>query len=60
MDIHSIIADPEFVDPERGDFRLRPSSPAGKIGFKPIDLSEAGPQRAFPRPPDLAPCAELK
>ena len=38
----SIVADPKFVDPERGDFRLQPDSPAVKIGFKPFDYSRAG------------------
>ena len=31
-----------FVDPANGDFRLRPDSPALKLGFVPIDLSKIG------------------
>lgn len=42
FDTHSIIADPLFVDPENDDFSLRPESPAFKLGFKPIDLSNVG------------------
>jgi len=41
-DVHSIVADPLFVDPERGDFRLKPGSPALKLGFQPIDTSGVG------------------
>jgi len=41
-DINSIIADPMFVDAENYDFRLKPNSPALKIGFKPFDYSKAG------------------
>ena len=41
-DQHSIIADPMFVDAENYDFRLKPGSPALKIGFKPFDYSKAG------------------
>ena len=43
-DKDSLIADPLFVDPEQGDFRLRPGSPAAKIGFEPWDLSDVGPR----------------
>jgi hypothetical protein len=43
-DVHSLIADPLFVDPQHGDFRLKPNSPALKIGFKPIDTSTVGRQ----------------
>ena len=42
FDMHSIIADPLFVDPENDDYSLRPDSPAFKLGFKPIDLSRVG------------------
>ena len=44
LDLHSIIADPLFVDPENGDFTLKPESPLKKLGFRPIDLSQVGPR----------------
>ncbi len=42
QDAHSIVADPLFVDPTHGDFTLKPNSPAAKISFAPIDLSQVG------------------
>lgn len=42
LDANSIVADPMFVDPEHGDFRLKPESPALKLGFRSIDLSTVG------------------
>jgi len=67
FDRNSIIADPLFVAPKTFDFRLRPESPALKIGFEPIDAREIGlrgpadlvalaqsirrPPTVFPSPP---------
>lgn len=41
-DQHSLIADPGFVNAKKLDFRLKPSSPAFKLGFQPIDVSKVG------------------
>lgn len=58
MDTHSIVSDPLFVDPDRGDYRLRPESPAFKLGFQPIPIEKMGcypdPLRAS-WPPTAAP-----
>ncbi|MBI3922301.1 MAG: right-handed parallel beta-helix repeat-containing protein, partial [Armatimonadetes bacterium] len=71
VDEHAVIADPLFVDPKNGDFRLKPDSPALKLGFQPIDVSQAGlygasswtnlpktikrPPTAFPARPEVKP-----
>jgi hypothetical protein len=41
-DHESLVADPLFVGPQKGAFRLRTNSPAFKLGFRPIDLSQVG------------------
>jgi len=43
MDRHSVVADPLFVDPARDDYRLKPESPALRLGFKPIPADRIGP-----------------
>jgi len=42
VDMHSLATNPLFVDAENGDFRLKPESPALKLGFVPIDFSKVG------------------
>ena len=39
MDKNSLIADPLFIAPEKGDFRLKPNSPALKLRFKPLTVA---------------------
>ncbi|MBR2695195.1 MAG: right-handed parallel beta-helix repeat-containing protein [Thermoguttaceae bacterium] len=41
-DPHGIVADPLFVDPASGDYRLSPSSPAWDIGFEPFTFDNIG------------------
>ncbi|MDP2899098.1 MAG: right-handed parallel beta-helix repeat-containing protein [bacterium] len=58
QDKNSVIADPLFVDPEKGDFRLRPGSPAAQISFEPWDFSAVGP-RPHPAASKQKPVAAL-
>ena len=48
--IGDVVADPLFVDAKNGDFRLKPDSPALKLGFKEWEASLAGPR------PETATC----
>jgi hypothetical protein len=47
--VHSLFIDPMFVAPAKGDFRLRPQSPALRFGFHPPDLREVGVRKKFAR-----------
>ena len=42
FDRHSVLADPLFVDPGNGDYRVRPESPALALGFRNFDVTRAG------------------
>ncbi len=53
-DLHSVVADPLFVDPQHGDFTLKPGSPAIALGFKPIDVSQVGRTVAGKRQPETS------
>lgn len=54
-DVHSVIADPKFVDPAKDDYRLQDDSPALKLGFKPFDATRAGRLKSATRRTDLPP-----
>jgi hypothetical protein len=42
VDAHSFASDPMFMNPEKGDFRFKPGSPALKMDIIPLDLSKVG------------------
>ena len=54
QDVHSLVADPLFRRSRHGDFTLKPGSPAAKIGFQPIDMSQMGrtARRSLPQTQD--------
>jgi hypothetical protein len=56
-DEHSIIADAMFVDPARGNFRVREGSPALKLGFVNFPMDQFGVQKpelkAIARTPEI-------
>ncbi|MDO4583454.1 MAG: right-handed parallel beta-helix repeat-containing protein [Planctomycetia bacterium] len=45
-DVHSIVADPCFVDAANGDYRLRENSPAFPLGFEPLPFEKMGPMES--------------
>jgi hypothetical protein len=40
QDVHTILEDPLFRDPAKGDYRLKPGSPARIVGFVPFEALE--------------------
>ena len=49
-DRHSVFADPMFVDEANGDYRLKPDSPALKLGFESFSMEGWGLLPDFPGP----------
>ncbi len=56
-DEHSIIADAMFIDPAKGDFRVKDGSPALKLGFVNFPMDQFGVQKpelkAIARTPEI-------
>jgi hypothetical protein len=48
FDRNSVFADPMFVDPINKDYRVRPESPALKLGFKNFEMGNWGLTDKFP------------
>jgi hypothetical protein len=46
-DLHSVIADPQFENEAKDDYRLKKSSPAWRLGFKPIPMRSSGAGQAL-------------
>ncbi|NOU64634.1 hypothetical protein GC096_11395 [Paenibacillus sp. LMG 31461] len=46
-DQHSVTADPQFMDPAQGDYRLQYDSPAYDVGFVDIDYASVGLKADF-------------
>ena len=49
-DRHSVFADPMFVDPAKGDYRVQDGSPAIELGFKNFPMDKFGTQKKEFRP----------
>ena len=48
VETHSLSEDPLFANFEHGDLRLKPESPAWKLGFEPVDFSKIGLKPGHP------------
>ena len=47
FDIHSVFADPMFVNPENNDYRVKPGSPALDVGFENFEMGTWGLTEEF-------------
>jgi len=58
-DANSLVGDPMFIDPAKGDFRVREDSPALKLGFKNFPMDRFGVKKAslkaIARTPEIPP-----
>jgi len=52
VEANSLAVDPGFIDPENGDFRLRPDSPLHEIGIVLPNDQDAGPHEQWSLPPE--------
>lgn len=56
-DAHSLVGDPMFIDPAKGDYRVKAGSPALQLGFKNFPMDQFGvtlPRlKAIARTPDF-------
>ena len=64
-DANSLVGDPMFIDPAKGDFRVSEDSPALKLGFKNFPMDRFGVKKpslkAIARTPEIPPMqAETK
>jgi hypothetical protein len=50
LDQHSVAADPQFVDPKKGDYSVKVGSPALALGFKNFPMDQFG-KPGYPVPP---------
>jgi hypothetical protein len=46
FDLHSLVANPEFVDSANGDYSVRKESPALKLGFRNFPMDQFGVRKA--------------
>jgi len=49
FDRNSVFGDPLFIDPANDDYRVKPESPALKVGFKNFEMGNWGLTADFPR-----------
>jgi hypothetical protein len=50
LDQHSVTADPQFMDPAKGDYTVKDGSPALALGFKNFPMNQFG-KPGYPVPP---------